>query len=506
MISKPTNAGHESAECEYNGQAFASICSTVTSMLNVVVKTLIVYFLSTSFALAAGSSCIQFYQGAYRVVPQNIQTYLVDTINSLERMRGKSSLVRDIMWVQSTTHVKPLNEYTSGTNIAVDILVNTELMNYSQHAEKAKTNLTQVLSSLKEMDRHSSGLFFSWYSAENVKIIGNRNLSSIDNLHLAISLWTVAEKFPELPIGKMARELFERMDFSMFVDNISGLIGGNFTYFNGVWVRDTYNFSYLGSEARILYTAGWALGIFKEYANRPDIIEKGIKWLVTETRSTEDGLLLRLWDGSAFQLYFPKMFVGEENYSPVLKKIYRAMGSHMISEGQRRGLAVPAAHSPGVTKIVIFGNGDVVPVYTDKAGNKDLVSAINKDINNPYYEANWDMTFTPYALFMAATTAPDYFIPIIKQIQTMTHNGRAIYLDQMGWMDGMSLAKDSTDAIVPAQIAVNQGMVALSLLQMSSSDGLSASGRALLQNQDVQKNLKYLYQLIDQKLVSKESR
>ena len=70
----------------------------------------------------------------------------------------------------------------------------------------------------------------------------------------------------------------------------------------------------------------------------------------------------------------------------------------------------------------------------------------------------------------------------------------------------MSLAKDSTDAIVPAQIAVNQGMVALSLLQMSSSDGLSASGRALLQNQDVQKNLKYLYQLIDQKLVSKESR
>lgn len=474
----------------------------MTKLLNVVVKTLTVYFLSTSVALAAGPSCVQFYRG----IPQNVQTYLVDTINSLEHMRGKTTLVRDTMWVQSATSVKPLNEFTSGTNIAVDILMNTELMNYSQHAGKANINLTQVLSSLKEMERHSSGLFFSWYSAENIKIIGSRNLSSIDNLHLAISLWTVAEKYPQQAIGMMARELFQQMDFSMFVEPATGLVGGNFTYFKGVWNRDAYNFSYLGSETRILYTAGWALGLFKDYANRSDLIENGIKNLISETRSSAEGQLLRLWDGSAFQMYFPKMFIGEESFSPVFKKMYHATAAHMISEGQRRGLTVPAAHSPGVTKIVELANGDAVAIYTDKAGNKDLVSAFNQDLHSPYYEANWDMTFTPYALFMAATTAPDYFLPILKQIQTLNHNGRPMYLDQMGWMDGMSLAKDSADAIVPAQIAVNQGMVALSLLQMSAADGLSASGRALQKNWAVQKKLKYLYQLIDQKIISRESR
>ncbi len=120
-------------------------------------------------------------------------------------------------------------------------------------------------------------------------------------------------------MGTTAKQLFERMDFSIFYDEKSGLIGGNIKYEDKKWTREEYNFSNLGSEARLIYSEGWALGLFKNFANDANFLSKALDSLNVEVHHSEVGDLLKLWDGSAFQLYFPKLFVNEEVYSDKMR-------------------------------------------------------------------------------------------------------------------------------------------------------------------------------------------
>lgn len=438
-----------------------------------------------------------------------VQTYLDGTIQSLEQMRGANGLVKDTIFLQSENNgslqIHSLNDSTSPTNIAIDLLIQTELISQGRNSPRdaalAKKNISRVLSTLKKLQRHSSsGLFFGWYGTDQKSAVTGYNISSIDNMHLALALWTIKETFPGTVIAQKAKALLEPMDFSMFYDETSGLIGGNFSFINhghggSEWVRDAYHFSNLGSEARILYSAGWALGFFKKYNSQNDFVQKAFRSLQAEVLPSQQGPILKLWDGSAFQLFFPKMFLGEEAVSPTLKKMYEASGDHMIAEGERRGLAVPAAHSPGVAGV---SNG--VSIYNDKAGNKNLVSSDNKDVLDAAMSEKWDDTFTPYALFMAATSNPAKFLPLFEKMQTIKSGNDSLYLPGMGWMDGLHVSGELAGQVVPAQLAVNQGMIAMSLLEMQSADGLSASARAIHHNPQVSQRLKIFYELFDQKL------
>lgn len=410
------------------------------------------------------------------------------TLQSFELMRGSSGLVQDTIWTTPANDgrliVSSINPNTSLTNIAVDLLVQAELKNLRV--------LRQAVEVLESLSFHrDSGLFYSWYSTTLPPIAKDKAVSSIDNLHLALALWTLKENFPGTSFGKTARFLFERMNFSVFYDADSGLIGGNLRFNGEKWIREEYNFSHFGSEARLLYSVGWALGLFKNYSQEKDFIEKAFKQMQIETEESTHGALLKLWDGALFQLYFPKIFINEELYSTEMRGFYDSAARLIIAEGHRRGLEIPAAHSPGRSDSM---------TYKDKSGIKRLISSHNRDVDNEPLFLSWENLVTPHALFMAATTNPEVFAAAISAARSIRLEDRAFYHRDMGWMDALVLKQNSEPDIIPAQLSLNQGMIALSILQMSHPTGLSLSSRSLFQNPEIRKRLQIFYKLLDEAL------
>ncbi len=61
------------------------------------------------------------------VISVQLKNYLVDTLNSLDRMRGENGLVGDTIAVRTdkkgTIIIAPLNLATSPTNIAMDLVI-----------------------------------------------------------------------------------------------------------------------------------------------------------------------------------------------------------------------------------------------------------------------------------------------------------------------------------------------------------------------------------------------
>lgn len=436
---------------------------------------------------------------------QQIAGYLSGTKQSLEQMRGENALVADMVEIKSaangTLRSIVINPNTSPTNIAVDLLVQVELAANPLAKARALKNISGVLGTLETLNFHqATGLFFSRYVADKTSAVADMSVSSIDNLHLAISLFTIRHEFAGTEIGDQAGRLYDRMDFSAYYNEATGLIGGNLSYRNGKWTRDTYDFANLGSEARLLYSAGWAMGLFKDQQGNANFISRALANIKAEVLSTKDGDILKLWDGSAFQMYFPKMFINEELYSASLKKMYLALADYMVAEGTRRQLVVPAAHSPGVVPFAeaVAGASDIK--YKDKSGIQALVCSDNNDLKIPDLKRNWDSTFTPYAFFMASTSNPSKFMPLLDGAAKLMTGNQSLYSPLLGWMDGYEVTGVLKGEVVPAQLSLNQGMIALSLLQMQKIDGLSASSRALFADPIIKARLMIFYQLFDRKL------
>ena len=281
------------------------------------------------------------------------------------------------------------------------------------------------------------------------------------------------------------------MNFQVYYDSESGLIGGNLKFANSQWTREAYNFSNFGSEARLLYSVGWALGLFPDERDSETFLPKAAAALKVELMNSSQGDLLKLWDGSAFQLYFPKMFVAEENYSPELAAIYKAHLNYMIAEGQRRRLQVPAAHSAGRSS---------KEDYKDKSGNRELVSSDNRDLQHTAMGAVWDDTFHPYVLFMALTADPTQTQAALAGARSIQSGSDPLYSPALGWMDGLHVSGPSQGLVVPAQLSLNQGMIALAILQMQSRDGMGLSARKLFQNANARRRLQEFYDLFAAKL------
>lgn len=474
-----------------------------------------ILFLMPPQALAANLSCRELFSDAKKdfsarpigsaEISRKIQIYLNGTINSLQYMRGEDGLTRDTMWIQSKgpddISASAVNTNTSPSNIASDMLVQIELISRNSQNLFAVKNLSKILRTLAKVQRHTpSGLFFSWYSTDASSVVTGPAISSIDNIHLAIALWTVKETFPGTRLAQQAQKILEPMNLSMFYDEPTGLIGGNFKLSNGQWEREAFNYSNLGSETRLLYTAGYALGLFKNYINKSDFLTKAFAALKLEVTKTPEGLLLRLWNGSAFQYFFPAEFSPEEQVSPILQTMSVTMGNYMIGEGQRRHLLTPAAHSPGILGFISEGENKVVPVYNDMAGNKNLVSTDNQDLKDPNLNKIWDSTFAPYAYMMAAAAQPEKLIPILIQLENVKSEGHALYIPEHGWMDGLRVTGPDEGQVVPAQVAINQAMSAIALLRAQAPDHMTASARAIYKNRYVRERFQFAVDLFVQKI------
>ncbi|MGZ5278851.1 MAG: hypothetical protein ACXWC9_02850 [Pseudobdellovibrionaceae bacterium] len=456
----------------------------------------------------AGLSCRQ----AHRVQIQNLlssharqtlERHREDTVAGLEALRGRNGLLVDTAWVKNrkdgSRRLVTLNPDTSPTNVAVDLLVQIERLQNIGTRSEARKKLSDLLGILDQVEFHQdTGLFFSRYSSATEKpVIKDSCVSSIDNLHLAIALWTLHQQEPQSQIGKKAGELFARMDFSVYYNPEKGLIGGNLREHQGQWHREAYDLANLGSEGRLLYSVGWSLGLFRNITNEKTYLTKAFDRLTLEFHQSPEGKLLKLWDGSAFQLYFPRIFANENLYSSTLKQVFINMGNYMIGEGQRQGLMTPAGFNAirvGTHEALFQGSGSI---YRDKAGNPDLVSTDNHDVHEPILRENWDATAAPSAMVMAAAASPATWAPILKELEKIKSADSALYLPGLGWTEGVHIKGVGKDQVVASQLSLNQGMIALSLFQMTSADGLSASARALYNNPQVREKLQKFYQMFD---------
>ncbi len=212
--------------------------------------------------------------------------------------------------------VRVLNDNTSATNNGLDILNQIGKVDEGFEAPASRKHLNQVIASLEKASFHrESGLFYSWYSTARGFAVVNRDVSSVDNIHLALALWTVKETYPSIPVAQRAGKLLDRMDFSVFYSGDTGLMAGNLKHHDGHWELEDNKFANLGSEARSNYALTWALELIKRAASL------AAETYVWNNAGTERPIF-RTWDGGAFQLLLPKLLMNEERYSPQLERSF----------------------------------------------------------------------------------------------------------------------------------------------------------------------------------------
>ncbi len=430
---------------------------------------------------------------------------LEDTLASIEAMRGENGLVVDTIGLKKIDGQwisKNIMESTSPTNIAVDLLVQVESIR-AMKGQGRRLVINQVLKTLSELEFHQeSGLFFSRYEPNGLGRISDRSVSSIDNLHLALALKVIELQFPKTSMAQISSRLFNRMDFSIFVNPATHLIGGNLKWQNDHWVREAYNFSHFGSEGRLLYSLGWALNLFKKFDQSPAFFRRAFDHINFEFQTIGQRRLLKLWDGSAFQLYFPKMFIEESLYSLPLARSYQEMAEYMVEQGQKRNLKFPAAHSATRAQWESWGHGE--PAYKDKSGNIALISRWNQDLEQPDLKTRWNTSFSPYAFFMASTTRSDFNQAIHALNQRHQHASGNLYVKSWGWMDSVFVSGPLKGEVIPVQLSLNQAMIALSLFSMTQGRNKTISAQSFWNEPSIRKRLEIFHREIDKKLTEPE--
>ena len=449
--------------------------------------------------------------GKFSAFPKRFEGYAEDTQKGLEAMRNpQTGLIRDKIWIvpraAAAPQIKVLNNNTSASNIGLDLLNQVARLQASPQDESAAKNLDKILTSLTQISyHHDTGLFYSWYSTDAALTPLNRDVSSVDNAHLALALWTVKESFSQTSWALKAGALVDRMDFSAFYDKSTGLMGGNFLHVGEGWKLEPYRFDNVGSEARSVYAIPYALGLLKKI-HESDFARKSVKALNAELFPWKNRghtyPILKTWDGGAFQLLLPKLLMNEEKYSPQLAASFKNYAEYILAEGLRRGDPVPAAFSASNFGVESSTKFKGVPIYNGQSGSPDLVNSNHQDIKDPAKRELWDSVFTPHAALIAATVDPKRFAQTFRAMENLGSGTDKLYVPGLGFMDGFHVKGPYKGQVVPVQLSLDQGMIALALNQMKDRDGMSPSARAISNNPEVQERLKYFYELIDRKLAA----
>ncbi|MDB5037963.1 MAG: cellobiose phosphorylase, partial [Bacteriovoracaceae bacterium] len=408
--------------------------------------------------------------------------------------------------------VESIQKNTSPTNIAFDLMILTDERDRSETRLMAHQKLVQIISSLEKMDFHQgTGLFYAWYSSDSLEV-ANRNVSSIDNLHLALALWTITQAIPHTVLASRAEKLFQRMDFSIFYDETTGLVYGNLQYDGNlnVWSRENWTYSTL-SETRTIYSVGVALNIFHKFnlshANRDSV--NSMKLEVYEWN--EEGrsrTIPKTWDGGAFQLLLPDRLVNEIFYSTQMKSGAKNYADFILAKADEDGLPFPAAYSAtslGVERSNLFQG--VIP-YNGNIGSPELVYTSHREFQMASARDLWDSAVSPHAAILSLPNAREdhqtlnHLLHSLYKAEDLKSGEDHLYEPGLGWLDSFYVRGPNQGRVVPVQLAVDQEMIALSLIQMLSKDGLTPTSRALHNDEKIRSSLKYYYEQLDQKFLA----
>ncbi len=380
-----------------------------------------------------------------------------------------------------------------------------------QQRATALSAITRVLSVLETLPRHKrSQLFFRLYESntKTEKRVLDEDVSSVDNMHLALGLWTLAERLHNDPdpiarkLAERADRLFQGMDFSLFYDPHSGLVGGNLKRgldpSNPKWTLEEYRYHF-GSEARSVYLLGYAFGLFKKYPL--SALESALSKVPVEMASHRGRQHMQVWDAGIFQALLPKLLLNEERYSDFLGASLATVGRYVLLggpavEGRDGSFPLPAGYSACVTDVKKSSDGKLDISYTGKAGFSPLKVSSNTD---PVQEDVVAM----HAVLLAATLFPMLYAPRLERTEQIDGGGNQLYLPGFGWVDSIRFVtgKNGKAEARPnsAGVGIDKAIELLALLQMLEPDGLGESGRALAENETANRRLSRAYEVMERR-------
>lgn len=377
------------------------------------------------------------------------------TIHSLDFLRSsKTGMLADrIQWNlfdRGLEQKQITNSSTSPTNIGLDLLWMAESFDeFPQHL----LSIEKLLSSLETLPKHpASGFYFGWYNYETKEPTAY-NISSVDNLHLAIALWALSEYGPEVTRAR-ALKLFQAMDWNFFVDksHLQWTIIGNYNYDPELeeWSPDGFRYDYLGSEARSLAAL---IPIFLNLNPKLFVTSQKIE----EREIAPNKTTLLTWDGGLFQLLLPQLLIHESQYSPHLREAFTNAVEYVFDNPHLIGkLRVPRAHSASdfwdFNKKEVgygsFGAWDFLPFIKHKFWEKEeMQSTIEK-------------VFSPHALFLAMEFDVKRTEKSFQKLALLRSKStdQWFFNNERGWLDALHVQSFEKGYICPSQTSLNQLM------------------------------------------------
>lgn len=422
---------------------------------------------------------------------------LMDTQSGLEKMRNSSSgLVGDR--ITFSEEGLKLDNLVASTNVALDLLVQME-----SPGGKSIENIDKVINSLWVMPKFKkkgSELFYWGYrpSAHGGFRVDNGEVSSIDNLHLALALWTVGRnnRVSQLTRDK-AKVLFSKMKLTPLLQSRTGLIHGAYSrrrkwFLLGLRGRPQRGFTYSnwGAEARSVYSLGIALGLID--ADPATYAAKLARSLTFECTSTSAGKILSSWDGGLFQYFLPELLFEESRFSRTTRNSLMRIPQLMRTEKSKRRLTFAPAFSACQTSVpgdAVFPGA--VGGYSGVVGFQSLMSPSNPG------DVRAEHVVSPHALMLAATQDPLGLARDVSVLAQLRGSNGPLYRPGFGFLDGFHIDGPYKRAVVPVQLSLDQGMIALSAQSLLAQDGRSSAARALANDAEVQRRLRSFYEEIE---------
>lgn len=348
--------------------------------------------------------------------------------------------------------------YTSPSNIAFQIfssIIAKEELNDEKSMQIVKNTLT-ALSTINTSEFH--GFFPNWINTETgqptIELTRGKNfVSSVDNAWLALALTGVEKAM--LPLADQAKEISERMNFSLFCTE-EGLISvGFWQEFDQKIILSPYVYETLNSETRICYYVGIAKGeippetYYNMFTTPPENIPQSQKpvgmWVNKNGRkffagkyTTPKGIeYVPTYNGTIFEALLPAAIIPETEWAP-----------NSWGENHQRQIKAHMELSPEKCR----GLWGISPCDTSEGYIENRLPELG--INpNPHYSS---LAVTPHAIFLAYPHNPEETTSALnlleKNFPKIKHNGT--YFDSVTFPSG---------TITKTNLTFNQGVIMVSL-------------------------------------------